>query len=157
QISEETIKAVNDRIMAEARRLKLTKGKKMRVDSTVTEANIHYPTDSSLIVDGVRKINKTLVKLNIVPKGYRNFKRKIKQQINIIRTIGRKNKEVRQKAIQEFVKMGKTVINKTKGFRRKQVSKIRKILEKIISQTDIVNSGKQYKSRKTNILSLTGK
>ncbi|MEA3449934.1 MAG: hypothetical protein U9Q85_03055, partial [Patescibacteria group bacterium] len=42
QISEETIKAVNDRIMAEARRLKLTKGKKMRVDSTVTEANIHY-------------------------------------------------------------------------------------------------------------------
>ena len=30
--------------------------KKMRADSFVIETNIHYPTDSSLIVDGIRKI-----------------------------------------------------------------------------------------------------
>lgn len=151
QISEKTIKAVNDRIMAEARKLKLTKGGKMRVDSTVAEANIHYPTDSSLIIDGIRKITKTLIKLKIVPQGYRTFKRKIKQQINIIRTIGRKNKEIRQKTIRELVKMGKTVINKTKNFRRKQVSKTRKILKKIIEQTEQVLKGEKPKDRIVSI------
>lgn len=151
QISEETIKNINDRIMAEARKRKLTKGKKMRVDSTVTEANIHYPTDSSLIVDGVKKINKILARLKIVPKGYRNFKRKIKQEINIIRTIGRKNKEVRQKAIRRLVKMGKTVINKTKRFKRKSVKETRKILKKIIEQTELVLQGEKPKDRIVSI------
>ncbi len=150
-IKEKTIKAINDRIMEEAKKLKLTKGRKMRVDSTVTEANIHYPTDSSLMVDGIRKINKILTKLKIVPKGYRNFKRKIKQQINIIRTIGRKNKKVRQKAIKQIVKMGKTVVNKTRHFRRKSVQEIRKILEKIIEQTELVLRGEKPKDRIVSI------
>jgi len=151
QISEGTIKAINDRVMAEARKLKLTKGKKMRVDSTVTEANIHYPTDSSLIVDGIRKITKTLTKLKIVPQGYRTFKRKIRQQINIIRTIGRKNKEARRKAIQKLVKIGKAVIGKTKGFRRKQVSQTRNILQTIIKQTEQVLRGEKPGDRIVSI------
>jgi len=151
QISEETIKAVNDRVMAEARKLKITGGKRMRVDSTVTESNIHYPTDSGLIADGIRKITKTLFKLKIVPRGYRTFRRKIRQQINIIRTIGRKNKEVRQKAIKGLVKMGKAVIHKTRRVRAKSVREIRKILGKIIGQTEQVLEGKKPKNRLVSI------
>lgn len=151
QVSEKTIKAINDRVMQEAMRRKLTKGKKMRVDSTVTESNIHYPTDSSLIVDGIKKIGQTLIKLNIVPQGYRTFKRKIRQQINIIRTIGRKNKEVRQKAIRQVVKMGRTVIDKTRSFKRKSVMETRKILEKIIEQTELVLRGEKPKNRIVSI------
>ena len=150
-IKEETIKAINDRVMAEARKLKLTKGKKMRVDSTVTEANIHYPTDSSLIVDGIRKITKTLTRLKIIPKGYRNFKRKIKQQINLIRTIGRKNKKVREKAIKQIVKMGKVVVDKTRHFRRKSVRETREILQKIIEQTEQILRGEKPKDRIVSI------
>jgi hypothetical protein len=151
QISEQTIKAINDRVMAEARKRKLTKGKKMRVDSTVTEANIHYPTDTSLIIDGIKKITKTLTKLKIIPKGYRTFKRKFKQQINIIRTIGRKNKQVRQKAIKTVVKMGKTVVRKTKHFRRTSIKQTRKILEKIVRQTELVLQGQKPKDRIVSI------
>ena len=151
QISEKTIKAINNRVMQEAIKRKLTKGKKMRVDSTVTESNIHYPTDSSLITDGIKKITKILTKLNIIPKGYRAFKRKIRQQINIIRTIGRKNKEVREKAIKEIVKMGKTVINKVKHFKRISVKEIRKILEKIVEQTELVLQGKKPEHRIVSI------
>lgn len=151
QISEETIRAINTRVMQEAVKRKLTKGKKMRVDSTVTESNIHYPTDSSLIIDGIKKINKTLTKLNIIPKGYRSFKRKIKQQFNIIRTIGRKNKEVREKAIKQIVKMGKSVINQTKHFKRKSISETRKILEKIVAQTELVLQGEKPKDRIVSI------
>jgi len=151
QISERSIKAINDRVMAEAKKRKLTRGKKMRVDSTVTEANIHYPTDASLIVDGIKKINKTLAKLKIIPQGYRTFKRKIRQQINIIRTIGRKNKEIRQKAIKIIVKMGKTVINKVRHFKRKSIQETREILEKIVEQTELVLKGEKPKDRIVSI------
>lgn len=151
QISEQTIKSINDKVMQEAVKRKLTKGKKMRVDSTVTESNIHYPTDSSLIIDGIKKINKTLTKLNIIPKGYRNFKRKMKQQANIIRSIGRKNKEVREKAIKELVKMGKSVIKQIRHFRKKEVKETGQILDKIVSQTELVLQGEKPKDRIVSI------
>jgi len=35
----------------------------MRVDTTVTETNIHYPTDSSLLGDGVRVLIRTMKKI----------------------------------------------------------------------------------------------
>ena len=36
-----------------AHEYRLTRGYRLRVDSSATESNIHYPTDSSLLVDGV--------------------------------------------------------------------------------------------------------
>jgi transposase, IS5 family len=35
-------------------------GRKMRVDTTVVESNIHYPTDSSLLGDGVRVLTRSM-------------------------------------------------------------------------------------------------
>jgi hypothetical protein len=35
----------------------------MRVDTTVTETNIHHPTDSSLLGDGVRVLTRTMKKI----------------------------------------------------------------------------------------------
>src|SRR5206468_9197539 len=48
------------RIVGIAREKKAVKGRKMRVDTTVTETNIHYPTDSSLLSDGVRVLTRTM-------------------------------------------------------------------------------------------------
>src|SRR5215831_5329346 len=41
----------------------LTEGRRMRVDTTVTETNIHYPTDSSLLGDGARVLIRTMNKI----------------------------------------------------------------------------------------------
>jgi hypothetical protein len=38
----------------------LAAGRKMRVDTTVVETNVHYPTDSSLLGDGVRVLIRTM-------------------------------------------------------------------------------------------------
>jgi transposase, IS5 family len=43
-----------------ARSLKVTRGRKLRVDSTVVETNIHPPTDSALLSDGVRVLSRLL-------------------------------------------------------------------------------------------------
>src|SRR5512140_698489 len=41
----------------------LTEGRRMRVDATVVETNIHHPTDSSLLGDGVRVLIRTMKKI----------------------------------------------------------------------------------------------
>jgi IS5 family transposase len=41
----------------------LAQGRKMRVDTTVVETNIHYPTDSSLLGVGVRVLIRTMKKI----------------------------------------------------------------------------------------------
>ena len=35
----------------------------MRIDTTVIESNIHYPTDSSLLGDGVRVLTRSMRKI----------------------------------------------------------------------------------------------
>ena len=41
---------------------KVVAGKRMRVDTTVVETNIHYPTDSSLLGDGGRVLTRVMKK-----------------------------------------------------------------------------------------------
>jgi transposase, IS5 family len=55
-IRPETLDRLLDHVVALARQLKVTRGRKLRVDSTVVQTPIHHPTDSSLLVDGVRTL-----------------------------------------------------------------------------------------------------
>lgn len=61
-IGPETLQQINDRVVELAQQLKVTRGRKLRVDSTVVETNIHYPTDSALVGDGVRVLSRLLHK-----------------------------------------------------------------------------------------------
>jgi IS5 family transposase len=55
-----TIEQLNDRVVQLARSLKVTRGRKLRVDTTVVETNIHHPTDSAIVGDGVRVLSRLL-------------------------------------------------------------------------------------------------
>ena len=59
-IAPETLVALNDRVVELARSLRVTRGRKLRVDSTVVETTIHHPTDSRLLGDGVRVLSRLL-------------------------------------------------------------------------------------------------
>lgn len=60
-IRPETVHALNDRVAARAQQARVTRGRKLRVDSTcVQTTTIHYPTDSGLLVDGVRVLTRLL-------------------------------------------------------------------------------------------------
>jgi IS5 family transposase len=61
-IGPDTLTQLNDRVVELAKQLKVTRGRKLRVDSTVVETNIHYPTDSALVGDGVRVLSRLLHK-----------------------------------------------------------------------------------------------
>jgi IS5 family transposase len=49
--------------VAIAQEQKIVQGRRMRVDTTVVETNIHYPTDASLLGDGVRVLTRTMKKI----------------------------------------------------------------------------------------------
>ena len=51
------------RLVEVGRRRRVIRGRRLRVDTTVVETNIHYPTDSTLLADGVRVITRTLRRL----------------------------------------------------------------------------------------------
>src|SRR3954453_10531458 len=57
------IHQIHDRIVQIARANDVVQGRRMRIDTTVVESNIHYPTDSSLLGDGVRVLTRTMRKI----------------------------------------------------------------------------------------------
>ena len=65
-IGPDTLQQIHDRVVELAKQLKVTRGRKLRVDSTVVETTIHYPTDSALVGDGVRVLSRLLHKAKAV-------------------------------------------------------------------------------------------
>jgi IS5 family transposase len=59
-IGSETVASLNDRAVELARSVKVTRGRKLRVDAMVVETNVHHPTDSALLGDGVRVLSRLL-------------------------------------------------------------------------------------------------
>ncbi len=61
-IQPATLHRLLDHIVHLACQLDVTHGRKLRIDGTVVETNIHHPTDSTLLHDGVRVLSRTLTK-----------------------------------------------------------------------------------------------
>src|SRR3954454_77547 len=59
-LQPETMHRLLDRVTELARSLKVTRGRKLRIDSTVVATAIHYPTDSTLLFDGVRVLSRLI-------------------------------------------------------------------------------------------------
>jgi transposase, IS5 family len=53
-LGEETIRTIHERIVAIAKKERVAEGRKLRVDTTVVETNVRYPTDSRLLADAMR-------------------------------------------------------------------------------------------------------
>jgi IS5 family transposase len=80
---EDIIGDLNDALVLKLKEEKIIRGRKLRMDTTVVEANIHYPTDTSLLADGVRVITHTVTRLKKtgaeVGGGFVNHTRKVKR------------------------------------------------------------------------------
>jgi transposase, IS5 family len=59
-IGEQTLEVLHQRVVQLGRQHRVSRGRKLRFDGTVVETAIHYPTDSSLLSDGVRVLSRLL-------------------------------------------------------------------------------------------------
>lgn len=57
-VGEDVVHRVHERVVERARKEGIAKGRRLRTDTTVVESNIHYPTDSTLLQDGVRVLTR---------------------------------------------------------------------------------------------------
>ena len=62
-VGPQVLGQIHDRIVNIAQHQGIVTGRRMRVDTTVVESNIHYPTDSTLLGDGVRVLTRTMRKI----------------------------------------------------------------------------------------------
>jgi transposase, IS5 family len=66
QLGPEVIEQLHRRVVQIAQENQIITGRKMRVDTTVVETDIHFPTDSSLLGDGVRVLTRIMKKVTAV-------------------------------------------------------------------------------------------
>jgi IS5 family transposase len=59
-LGPDAITDLHQRVVDVAKRAGVTHGRRFRIDTTVVETNVHYPTDSSLLQDGVRVLTRTM-------------------------------------------------------------------------------------------------
>lgn len=59
----DTVHALNDALVLKLKEGKVIRGRKLRVDTTVVESDIHHPTDTGLLHDGIRVITRVVSKL----------------------------------------------------------------------------------------------
>jgi transposase, IS5 family len=90
KLRPETLKKISDLIVAAGHAQKPEAIESVRGDTFVVETNIHYPTDSSLIGDGLRKIVVLATTLAAAAGlgGWRQGKHLLKKVRGVVRTIG---------------------------------------------------------------------
>ena len=82
-IGPDVIRELHERIVELAQVNRVTQGRKLRVDTTVVETNIHYPTDSSLLGDGARVLTHTMKKVAAVRRG--GVKSKVRDRMRSVK------------------------------------------------------------------------
>jgi IS5 family transposase len=89
-LGPEVIQALHARVVELAIEAGVVKGRKLRIDTTVTETHVHYPTDSSLLADGVRVLTRTLKRVEAILGAGR---RRVRDRL---RSVGRRCLEIAQ-------------------------------------------------------------
>ena len=109
-LGPQVIKQIHERIVQIAHANGVMEGRRMRVDTTVTETNVHYPTDSSLLGDGVRVLIRTMKKITAIAGDVgtrlRDRSRSVKlRALDIARSARSKGKQSGEKLKQNYSKL----------------------------------------------------
>jgi IS5 family transposase len=126
QIGPATLEQLNDRVVALARQLRVTRGRKLRVDGTAVATNIHHPTDGSLIADGVRVLSRLLRRAKglladhaaLGKEAFRDRRRSVRSLVRRIHRLARRQREATQqigrKAAQKATETAKKAADRAK-------------------------------------------
>jgi len=156
-ISFDTLKSINKWLVALAKLLGVTFLRKFRLDTTVVNASIHYPTDVSLLVDGVRVLSRLLSSLRRLPKSerdlfgaanlrsrYRSAKRTALHFTRALRRKGDGGKQERERLATKLLKIqkrslrqAKNVISQAKKFPSHASAESTKLVQKITADLSV--------------------
>ena len=158
-VGGEAIEQLHQRLVKMAQERGVIQGRKMRVDTTVVETNIHYPTDSKLLGDGARVLTRTMKKIEAqsgkVKRAVRNRMRSVNKRVIAIATASRHQGEAgelkRKKQYRELLRLTRQIVNdarrvlqETDGSRkpslrrwREQLSAMAGRVKQVVKQTKV--------------------
>jgi IS5 family transposase len=126
KLRPQTLQALNDLVLQAAVDLGLEDGKRLRVDTTVTETDIHHPTDNTLLWDVVRVLTRLIGRLGeLLPNGidgFPNRTRSARRRMQEIQRMTARQRHDQQQnkyrqligITQQVVQNGRGVLEKTK-------------------------------------------
>ncbi len=104
-VGPQVLEQIHERIVQIAQDKGVTTGRRMRVDTTVVETNIHHPTDSTLLGDGVRFLIRTMKKISKIAGAagakLRDRGRSVKLRLLEIARVARAKGPVNQEKLQQ--------------------------------------------------------
>jgi IS5 family transposase len=123
-LGPEGVEKIHERVVEIAVENQVVKGHKMRLDTTVVETNIHYPTDSNLLGDGVRVLIRAMKRIGEIvgQQGakLRDRSRSVKFRIleigRVARTKGGPNRERLQQGYEKLLSTVGRVVGQAKRF-----------------------------------------
>lgn len=118
----EVIAKLHERLVQIAQSNKVMQGRKLRVDTTVVETNIHYPTDSSMLGDGARVLTRTMKQIEKqagkLKRKVRNRMRSVSKRVIAIATAGRykgeEGERKRKREYRDLLRLSRQILNDTK-------------------------------------------
>ena len=123
-LGPDVIEKIHGRIVALAQERAIVKGRRMRVDTTVVETNIHYPTDSGLLGDGVRVLTRLRKKVTAIAgeagtqlrDRKRSMQRRLVEMGRATRSKGKVAQEKVQTIYRKVVDITSRVVGQAKKF-----------------------------------------
>jgi hypothetical protein len=159
------IEQLNRALIDEVKKRRIIKGKKMRLDTTVIRSNIHYPTQSTLLSDGVRVITRLVKKIKKFSPIQVKFVNRLRLVKNILRNLHKFSKakstqfkkHLRKKMVclaKDVVREASSVCKKVKLLGKESIKEIPNLVEKlkkaieltkrVIKQTEEVMRGNYH-------------
>jgi IS5 family transposase len=141
-VGPQVLRQIHDRLVKIAQEQGVVAGRRMRVDTTVVETNIHYPTDSTLLGDGVRVLTRTMKKITsivgAVGTKLRDRSRSVKLRLfeiaRIARAKGPLNRDRLQRRYRRLLDTTSRIVGQAKRFSREISEGIKRssdVLQKI--------------------------
>jgi len=114
---EDAINQLNDLLVRKIKEEKIIRSRRVRGDTTVVEANIHYPTDASLLNDSVKVIARGVRRLKEMGVGvaekFRDRSRSAKRKLLSVVKVAQKRNNQAKEEIKESVKQLKEKAERT--------------------------------------------
>jgi transposase, IS5 family len=120
RLTPQTLRTVNELSVQAAVALGLEDGKKLRVDTTVVQTDIHHPTDNTLLWDVVRVVTRLVGRLaQLIErriKGFRNRTRAARRRMQALQRMTTTQRRERQTSkYRELIGIAKEVVGRARA------------------------------------------
>jgi transposase, IS5 family len=131
---------IHQRVVALACEQGIARGDKLRTDTTVVESNVHYPTDSWLLGDGIRVLTRGLQRmaaeckngaLEVVSHG-RAVKHRLLEISRAAKCLTQANQQRMQDSYQKLLELTRGVVRQASQVRQRWANGRRKVVGKLL-------------------------